>query len=167
MLWVYITSLLLGCAHSGSTPFIFSCCPLLAFQLFASPMPRREIHGGVLARTPKFLSPPSRWLQLWVLAWENSSEKLEPAVPATAVRAPGSSAGSSSSAALPRGWKAPFGLLTRTTTVSSSLGLSVCFTVWRAPLLMKLCQFVSAKLLAPRVDWLIANYLSEKIGGGS
>lgn len=140
---VYITSLLLGCAHPGCAGFIFSCCPLLPFQL-----PRREIHGGVSASDPKFPSPPSRWWQLWVLPWENISGRLEPAVPGGREQ---------------RGGAAPLlpipavGTCRRSPSPAQPLSASrsgslFALKAWRAPLLTKLCQFASAKLLAPRVD---------------
>lgn len=72
-------------------------------------------------------------------AWENNSKRLEPVVMAVAAR----TLGSCIPAALPGGWKVLFQLVTPTTTVSGSLRLCVCFTVWRAPPLRKLCQFVS------------------------
>lgn len=147
------------------------CSPWLNtvyFQLLPSPsfpavwiaVPQREMHGGILARTPKFLSPPSRW-QLWVLAWKNNTERLEPAVLTSAAESWGAEQG----AALPCGWKVPVELVTPMAPLWAAHSASLLALVWRVPQLRKLCQFVSHT--AGPTQWLTANYFFEGIRGGS
>lgn len=144
------------------------CSPWLNtvyFQLLPSPslpavwiaVPQREMHGGILARTPKFLSPLSRW-QLWVLAWKNNTEGLEPAVPTSAAESWGAVQGS----ALPCGWKVPVDLVTHMAAMSSSLTLFACFSL-ESTSVYETLPICLSPLLAPRSDSFLIISLRESV----